>query len=188
VIESNRFENCFIGASFGGGGTGKPFFRDNDQTYEHRGGIIRNNVFVRCQDAAIYINKGQGCKIYNNTLFECGLTIQIRFSQSSAWVRNNLVKAALRSRNEPAVRIRDSAMLLANEANVLAQDNDFVVPQGNGNQIDLHLRLGGVPLDAGVDVAADVPTDIDGQPRPRGARCDIGADEWAPAKITRPTK
>jgi hypothetical protein len=53
VIEANRFEDCFIGASFGGGGTGAQYFRDGDQTYEHRGGIIRNNVFIHCTDAAI---------------------------------------------------------------------------------------------------------------------------------------
>jgi hypothetical protein len=178
VIENNRFENCFIGASFGGGGTGQPYFRDKDQTFEHRGGIIRNNAFVRCQDAAIYINKGQNSKIYNNSLFECGLTIQVRFSQSSAWVHNNLVKPALRSLDEPVVRVRDGATLLANEANVLVGDNDFAVAVGNDSQIDLHLHGGSAAIDAGVDVAADVPSDMDGQSRPFGARFDIGADEW----------
>jgi hypothetical protein len=179
IIENNRFENCFIGASFGGGGTGKPYFRDNDPTYEHRGGIMRNNVFIRCQDAAIYINKGQASTIYNNTLFECGITIQVRFPESSAWVRNNLVKPALRSLNEPAVRVRDGGVLLANEANVLTGESDFAVFQGKDTQIDLHLSLGSAAIDAGVDVGTDVPGDMDGQSRPRGARFDIGADEWA---------
>jgi parallel beta-helix repeat protein len=181
LIENNRFENCFIGASLGGGGTGKPFFRDNDQIYEHRGGIIRNNVFIRCQDAAIYINKGQNCKIYNNTLFECGLTIQVRFSESSAWVRNNLLKPAQCSGDEPAVRIREGAILLANETNILAGESDFAVARGSDTQIDLHLRLGSAAIDAGVNVGTDVPGDMDGQARSRGGRCDIGADEWSAA-------
>jgi hypothetical protein len=59
VIEANRFENCSIGASFGGGGTGPQYFRDNNREYEHRGGMVRNNVFVHCKDAAIYMNRSK---------------------------------------------------------------------------------------------------------------------------------
>ncbi len=182
IIENNRFENCFIGASFGGGGTGQPFFRDNDRTYEHRGGIIRNNVFIRCVDAAIYINKGHECKIYNNTLFECGLTIQLRYPQSSGWVRNNLVKPIPNNPDEPLVRARDGATLLAEEANRSAQSTDFVRGAGDNNQIDVHLAPRSAAIDEGVDVGKDVPQDMDGVARPLGTQFDVGADEWELAK------
>jgi hypothetical protein len=41
---------------------------------------------------------------------------------------------------------------------------------------DFHIRVGSAAFDAGVN--AGVSTDIDGQVRPLGAACDIGADEW----------
>ena len=178
IIEGNRFENCDIGASFGGGGTGAPYFRDNDRRFEHRNGIIRNNVFVRCPDAAIYINRGRDCKIYNNTLFECGLTIQLRFADSSGFVRNNLVKAAPSNPDEPAVRLREGATLLAGEANLRASSADFVAPSGSVHQIDVHLRRQSPAIDAGVNVKADVARDMDGQVRPSGKGYDVGADEF----------
>jgi parallel beta-helix repeat protein len=67
IIEGCIFENCFIGASFGGGGSDEKYFREKDTTWEHRFGIIRNNLIIRSTDAGIYVNKAYGCKIYNNT-------------------------------------------------------------------------------------------------------------------------
>lgn len=180
VIEANRFENCDIGASFGGGGTGAPYFRNLDRAYEHRGGIIRNNVFIRCPDAAVYINKGRDCKIYNNTLFECGLSIQLRFPESSGRVRNNLVLPAPSNREEPAVRIREGATLLAGEANRIADRTEFVRSSGEDRVIDVHLRPGSAAIDAGTAVKADVARDYDGHARPHGKGFDVGADEWMP--------
>lgn len=80
VIEDNRFENCFIGASFGGGGTGANFFRDGDDQFEHRGGAIRNNQFQRTTDAAIYLNKAFSCTIEGNKMTGCALNIQLRYA------------------------------------------------------------------------------------------------------------
>jgi parallel beta-helix repeat protein len=177
VIENNRFENCFIGASFGGGGTGAQFFRDNDQTYEHRNGIIRNNVIIRCTDAGIYINKGVNCRIYNNTLFECVLTIQLRFAQSSGDVRNNLVLRAPSNSSEPVIRLRDGAVLLVSSANLAASPADFVHSSGSYAQLDLHLAASSQAIDAGNPLPVDVPFDFEGQRRPSGSGWDVGADE-----------
>ncbi|MCZ7554986.1 MAG: right-handed parallel beta-helix repeat-containing protein [Bacteroidia bacterium] len=177
VIENNRFENCFIGASFGGGGTGAQFFRDNDQTYEHRNGIIRNNLIIRCTDAGVYINKGVNCRIYNNTLFECVLTIQLRFSQSSGDVRNNLVLRAPSNPSEPVVRLRDGAVLLGSGANLAASTADFVQSSGSPAQLDLHLAASSQAIDAGNPLPVDVPFDFEGQRRPAGSGWDVGADE-----------
>lgn len=108
VIENNRFENCFIGASFGGGGTGAKFFRDHDRSVEHRWGIIRNNTFVDCKDAAIYINKGNSCRIEGNTMTGCGANIELRFPETTGWVKDNKAGKS----NAPVLKLRDGATLL----------------------------------------------------------------------------
>lgn len=178
LIEGNRFENCFIAASFGGGGTGAQFFRDNDQSYEHRGGIIRNNLMIRCTDAGVYINKGVDCKIYNNTLFECGLTIQLRYPESKGWVRNNLVKLSPQNTGEPTFRLRDGASLHAGDANLFASATDFVIAYGIDSELDLHLAPGSIAINEGVDVGDDVRFDFESGRRPAGFAYDVGADEY----------
>jgi parallel beta-helix repeat protein len=178
VIEANRFENCSIGASFGGGGTGPQYFRDNNREYEHRGGIVRNNLFIRCKDAAIYMNKADSCKIYNNTVFECALTIQLRYPQSSGWVRNNLIRLSPSNSDEPLVRVRDQAKLLADEGNRFAAPTDFVKPTGPDTQIDLHLSSISGAGNAGINLGPDVPTDFDGRHRPADKTWATGAYEF----------
>ena len=182
IIESSRFENCDIGASFGGGGTGAPYFRDNNRAYEHRGGVIRNNVFIRSKDAAVYINKGRNCKVYNNTLFECGLTIQLRFPPSSGSVRNNLIKPAPASLQEPSLRLRDGATLLSGEANLTTEGAVFARGAGKNEEIDVHLMPNSPAIDAGTSIGADVTTDVEGERRPYGKSYDVGADEWRPGR------
>jgi parallel beta-helix repeat protein len=108
VIENNHFENCFIGASFGGGGTGEKFFRDQDRSVEHRWGVIRNNTFVNCTDAAVYINKGNSCRIEGNTMTGCGANIELRFPESTGWVKDNTANDS----RAPVVKLRDGATLL----------------------------------------------------------------------------
>jgi len=179
LVDGNVFEDCFIGASFGGGGTGAGYFRDFDTTYEHRGGIIRNNIVIRSSDAAVYVNKGRDCKVYNNTVFECAAAIQLRFTESTGWVRNNLVKRPPSNPSQPLVELRNGATALANEANLAATDADFILPAGSPSSLDLHLHTASSKIDAGVAVGTDVPTDVDGAARPAGAGFDVGADEWA---------
>ncbi len=111
VIEGNRFENCFIGASFGGGGTGGDFFRDHDKSAEHRWGVIRGNTFTGCTDAAIYINRGNACRIERNEIIRCGAAIQLRYPESTGWVEGNVVKEPVNPA-DPPVRLRDGAVLL----------------------------------------------------------------------------
>lgn len=108
IIENNRFEHCFIGASFGGGGTGASYFRDHDRSAEHRWGVIRNNTFVNCTDAAIYINKGNTCRIEGNKMSGCGANIELRYPESTGWVKDNTAVGS----KAPLVKTRDGATLL----------------------------------------------------------------------------
>lgn len=182
ILDGNRFEDCFIGASFGGGGTGAQFFRDSDQTYEHRDGIIKNNVIIRCNDAGIYINKGKNCKIYNNTLIQCELTIQLRFKESSGDIKNNLVLLSPTNQTEPVIRIRDGATLLGDTANRAAGAEEFFNIIGVSKSVDAEIRDLSPAVDAGVTVT-EVPNDFKGVSRPQGKAYDIGAYEFVSAGI-----
>ena len=184
IIERNRFEDCFIGISFGGGGTSAQFFRDSNITFEHRDGIIRNNVIIRCNDAGIYINKGNNCKIYNNTLIQCVATIQLRFTESSGNVKNNLILPSSQNVTEPLVRIRDGATLISNTANLKAGAQEFINIIGASVGVNAQLRELSGAIDKGVTLP-DVPTDFILTPRPQGKAYDVGAFEFIPSSVNR---
>lgn len=178
IIENCLFVNCLVGASFGGGESSDDIYRDNNREFEHRNGIIRNNVFIRCTDAAVYINKADNCKIYNNTVFECEYTIQLLFPQTSGYVYNNLV---LRSPNNPyeeIVRSRFSEVFTAKENNLAATYEDFVRSKGSNEEINLHFAETSAAIDAGVDVGTDVEYDYRWNNRPAGNAIDVGAYEF----------
>ncbi|HET9135806.1 MAG TPA: choice-of-anchor Q domain-containing protein [Candidatus Kapabacteria bacterium] len=188
TIIGNRFEDCFIGASFGGGGTDPQFFRDNDQTYEQQFGVIVNNVFVRCNDAAIYINKCRDARIYNNTVFDCGLTIQLRFKESTGEALNNLVKRSQDNPNEPVIRLRDGATITWDTMNLAATDADFISPIGTSDKVDLHLQKSSAAVDAAICLFA-APFDFDSVSRfNAGKSCDVGAYEFVPSAAVPDTR
>ena len=112
IIEGNRFEHCFVGASFGGGGTGDAYFRNGDRSLEHRRGVIRGNVFTDGTDAAIYLNKAADATIENNEMIRCAGNIQLRYPGTTAKVRNNISDHP----QEPMVRLRDGGAVLEEEA------------------------------------------------------------------------
>ncbi len=177
-IIGNRFEDCFIGASLGGGGTDPQFFRDSDQTYEHQHGLIVNNVIIRCNDAGIYINKGADTKVYNNTLYGCELSIQFRFEQTTGEIINNLVRPADDNMGEPVFRLRNGATASKTTHNLSATDDDFIGPSGTSDQLDLHLRAGSKAIDSAEGIYF---VDHDYVIRPKGNGFDIGAYEYIPA-------
>lgn len=89
-----------VGLSFGGGGGERPpICEDHDCTYRHSNGTIRNNVIANCSgDVGIYVNKGRNSAIYNNLLFATG-GIDVRFEESSALLRNNVITGSINSRS-----------------------------------------------------------------------------------------
>lgn len=170
VIENNYFEDNDIPISFGNGYCPEANARYGDTTYQHRGGIIRNNVVNRTKDTAIYIRSANNFKIYNNTLwstFKAGKsTIDIRF-KSNGDIRNNLCSQRYRLRDGGTANFA---------ANIWFSDAALFADQSSG---DFHL----VPeatkaIDQGRDTSADVPYDMDWQARPIGLAVDIGADEY----------
>jgi len=169
IIENNYFEDNDIAISFGNGGCPAVSARYGDITYQHRGGIIRNNVVNRTKDVAVYINSATNFKVYNNTLwstFKAGRSsIDVRFN-SHGDIFNNICREGYRLRN------RGKANLAGNIWNA---NSSLFVDQPNSN---FHLDSTATKaIDQGVDTSGDVPCDMDWQPRPFGLTVDIGADE-----------
>ncbi len=170
VVEGCYFENCDIPLSFGGGGTAPEWFRDGDMTYEHRGGIMRNNVVNGTKDVAIYMNSAHDFKVYNNTLWSTfagyDSSIDSRFN-SSGEIANNICSQYYHLRDGGAA---------TEHHNLWHASLSLFEDPGSGN---FHLVSGATSaIDQGADLTADVPTDMDGQTRPIGAAVDIGADEY----------
>jgi hypothetical protein len=89
-----------IGLSFGGGGGETPAICDGgDCSVKHTNGIIRNNIIMNCpEDVGIYVNTSPGTRIYNNTLYDT-FGIDVRFPQSSADIRNNIIAGGIKVRD-----------------------------------------------------------------------------------------
>ena len=88
-----------IGLSFGGGGTGASFCRQQSCETEHRQGIIRNNIIARCpSDVGIYLNRAAETQIYRNLLV-ANWGIDVRFPSSSAVIFDNLIEGSIRDRD-----------------------------------------------------------------------------------------
>lgn len=119
--EDNRFEQNIIvcenrlrgirgqrvGLSLGGGGTGRKFCRDRRCKMEQKSSIIESNLIVSCSDDGIYINKSENSIIRNNTLIDTG-PINVRFPQSSAEVKENIVDSSIERRNGATLNASDN--------------------------------------------------------------------------------
>jgi len=99
-----------LGLSLGGGGSLKRD-RRNQNSSEHIGGIIRNNIIMHCSnDVGIYVNRSRNSLIEHNILYNT-LGIDIRYPESDVNVRNNIISGRIKT--------RDSAKLI--------QHNNWVV-------------------------------------------------------------
>jgi hypothetical protein len=88
-----------IGLSFGGGGTGSRFCRDGTCAIEHSGGIMRNNVILRCpDDVGIYLNRAANTLLYHNLLVGTR-GIDVRFPTSTARIVNNIIPNGVSERD-----------------------------------------------------------------------------------------
>jgi len=96
-----------IGLSLGGGGTGKPYCRDQRCIAEQERGEVRANLIVACSDVGVYLNNAAASIVNDNTLVDTA-GIDVRFAGSSADVDGNLVDGAIRSRNGAMLREGDN--------------------------------------------------------------------------------
>ncbi|WP_210396112.1 NosD domain-containing protein [Motiliproteus sediminis] len=98
-----------IGLSLGGGGTAPPYCEQQDCSYEHRNGVIRNNVVLNCSDAGIYLKRASASLIEHNTLL---LTrgVDVQLSPSSAVIRRNLIDGVIEARKGGRIKASDNVI------------------------------------------------------------------------------
>ena len=143
---------------------------------DHTGGVVRNNFIARSPgaggDVAIGVMDSPNTRVVHNTVWMGGAyqnAVEYRFPDTmGVVVANNLTDARVLARDGGV------ATVAGNVTNAAA--SFFVAPA----QADLHLTAAaGAAIDQAA-VLADAPLDWDGQPRPWGARADVGADEIVP--------
>jgi hypothetical protein len=180
VVERNVVVNDARGIGFGLGTTSSGrAYPDNPlagtgispTAVGHIGGVIRNNFIyadVTAFDTAIGLEEAWSASVFHNTVLSTvgGLGIDLRYTNTTATVENNLAT--------PGLDQRDGGQLVTSGGNFAATASMFVSPStGDLHLVSAAVALKGVPLDG------LVPTDIDGQPR--AAVPDSGADEFSPA-------
>lgn len=88
-----------VGLSFGGGGTDRQACRDGRCRTEQSRGVMRFNIVMNCPNSVgIYLNKSTDTRVHNNLLVDTR-GIDVRFSESTATIRNNVIDGRIRARN-----------------------------------------------------------------------------------------
>jgi hypothetical protein len=179
LCEKNWIINCDRGIGFGLGDRG------------HVGGIIRNNMIYHADlgsdygDVGIELENSSGTKVVHNTVYlehDAPGGISVRFAGSTGvQVLNNLIKIA--GSGSP-IWFRNGATATTG-GNVTTANAAWFSNLGSG---DLHLSSSapGTVIDAGVE-GTGVAEDFDGEPRPSGAKSDVGADELQGVSSLDPT-
>jgi hypothetical protein len=145
------------------------------------GGIVRNNFIAANSNGLFASEYGFDCGIclwnacnaqaLHNTVYTADpagtfSSIEWRFPNTKAQVINNLVNHTLRERDGATAE---------QSGNLTSALTEWFVAAGAG---DLHLAPAAVAAIDQVTALVGVTDDIDGEPRPLGARADIGADEF----------
>jgi len=171
ICERDHTGGIRLGLSFGGGGTAPESICEGGTcTPEHQDGVMRNNLIVNCpQDVGIYLNKAARTGIYNNTLYNT-TGIDVRFTASTADLRNNLLSGAIRNRDG------GTSTKATNREGVtpLQWTTWFVNPAGSNFAL-----LDGSQIVNLAQPLAQVPDDYCG--KARGSAPDIGAVEYGGA-------
>lgn len=96
-----------VGLSLGGGGTGAAFCRDKRCLTEQDGGVIAANLIASCSDEGIYLNRAATSVLTHNTLIDTA-GIALRFPETSADVRGNIIDGRIWTRDGALLRADDN--------------------------------------------------------------------------------
>ena len=101
IVERNLFVECDRPIALGLSSPQPSNARDGEATYDHQGGVIRNNMIYQPADAqtgdiGITVNYARDFKILHNTVIQNGTfpfgTIEYRFGVSNGEIRYNLTE------------------------------------------------------------------------------------------------
>ena len=121
-----------LGLSLGGGGSLKKHRRAGRE-YEHIGGVIRNNIIMHCgKDVGIYLNRAKNSIIEHNILYNT-LGIDIRFSESNAIIRNNIISGRIKERDKAKIMQENNFVRKRNFLTNKDDLTDFFVAPDIGN-------------------------------------------------------
>jgi plastocyanin len=176
VVERNLFVECDRAIALGLSAPDANS-RDGETTYDHQGGVIRNNMVWQpagapTADVGITVNYANNFAIYHNTILlndAFPWAIEYRFAASNGTVANNLTDGPIQPRDGAAATLTGNL--------TAAQPAWFTDPAAG----DLHLLPTAA---AAIDQAAPLPAvndDYDGELRPAGPASDVGADEYGGA-------
>ena len=171
LVERNLFIECDRAIALGLS-TPDSNSRDGETTYDHQGGIVRNNFIYRAGpgDVGITLSYARNAEVYNNTVLLNGTfiygAIEYRFGATSADIRYNLTDAPIWQRDSA------NGTVIGNVTN--AQPGWFA----NAAAGNLHLLPSATTVIDHAATLAAVPDDYDGALRPIGPAPDVGADEY----------
>ncbi len=177
IVERNVFIECDRAVALGlsaPDGSG----RWGSLTYDHDGGIVRNNTIYRSGpgDVGITVNYARDYQVLHNTVVLNGTfpwAIEYRFSSSYGTIAYNLTDGPIFQRDNAV------GTMLGNVTN--AQAGWFA----DASQGNLHLTTSAAgAIDQASSLAA-VDDDLDGDARPVGLWPDVGADEYKAPVPTR---
>jgi hypothetical protein len=131
---------------------------------------VYNNIVRHNAGPGIMVAKALRTKILNNTVYAnngAGIEVSTTDGRDTAIINNILFQNKGGSVSDNGVRTVQSHNSTGDPGFENASTGDF------------RLRVGSAAIDAGVALS-EVSTDLQGTPRPQGARYDIGAFERAP--------
>ncbi len=151
-----------VGASLGGGGTGKKFCRDHKCIVEQEDSVISNNLIAACADDGIYLNRAARSRVSHNTLLDTA-GISIRFPETSADLSGNLIDGTIRLRDGAVIHDADnqSSWMTSLYLGVHSVRQLFI----DAAVLDLHWNSS-PPRRTAATPAVDEATDLCGSPRP----------------------
>jgi hypothetical protein len=182
LTEQNIFLNVDRAVAYG--------LQDTTPFFDHAGGAIRNNFVYLApglmsasrtsgSDGSIIAWNSPGTQIdHNSVLLNSNefYAVEFRFSSATNGTARNILSDA-------PIHLRDGATATLSSNLVTAVPTMFANPTA----ADLHLVASATDaIDKAISLST-VTNDIDGDRRPRGARSDIGADEFttnAPPQMT----
>lgn len=134
--------------------------------------LVRNNFIVRCSENNLLADHTRDCKLLHNTVHDPdsrnGRLLRVVHANDGLVVANNLFSG-------PRIVVEQLEGSIDVKDNLVRPVSDYFVNPELG---DLHLTTKAVDAIDAVAARAEVPEDIDGQPR--GERVEFGADEYQP--------